>query len=104
VIANKAAPPPPVPPGWPGPRNRTLPPLPPAPPLYSYTVAYRPVAPHFADTVPHVVAVAQWDEGPRFATEIVNAEPSELQVGMRIRPVFVDFPDDDITLLHYEPA
>ena len=72
--------------------------------LYSYTVAYRPVAPHFADAVPHIVAVAQWDEGPRFATEIVNADPSELRVGMRIRPVFVDFPDEAITLLRYEPA
>jgi len=72
--------------------------------LYTYTVAHRPVAPHFANDVPQILAVAQWDEGPRFATEIVNADPSELEVGMRIRPVFVDCPDDDITLLRYEPA
>jgi len=72
--------------------------------LYSYTVAHRPVAPHFADAVPHIVAVAQWDEGPRFATEIVNADPAELRVGMRIQPVFVDVPDEGITLLRYEPA
>jgi uncharacterized OB-fold protein len=72
--------------------------------LYSYTVAHRPVAPHFADAVPHIIAVAQWDEGPRFATEIVNADPTELRVGMRIQPVFVDVPDEGITLLRYEPA
>jgi uncharacterized OB-fold protein len=72
--------------------------------LITFTVAHRPVAPHFADDVPHIIAVAQWDEGPRFATEIVNAEPSQLKVGMRIRPVFVDFPEDEITLLRYEPA
>ena len=72
--------------------------------LHTYTVAYRPVAPHFADEVPHIVAVAQWDEGPRFATEIVNAEPSELQVGMRITPIFVDVPEEGLTLLRYEPA
>jgi uncharacterized OB-fold protein len=72
--------------------------------LYTYTVAYRPVAPHFAGDVPQIIAVAQWDEGPRFATEIVNAEPSELKVGMRIRPVFVDVPEEGITLLRYEPA
>jgi uncharacterized OB-fold protein len=72
--------------------------------LYSYTVAHRPVAPHFADAVPHIIAVAQWDEGPRFATEIVNADPAELRVGMRIQPVFVDVPDEGITLLRYEPA
>lgn len=72
--------------------------------LYTYTVAHRPVAPHFASDVPQILAVAQWDEGPRFATEIVNADPSELEVGMPIRPVFVDFPDDEVTLLRYEPA
>jgi len=72
--------------------------------LYSYTVAHRPVAPHFADAVPHIIAVAQWDEGPRFATEIVNADPAELRVGMRIQPVFVDVPEEGITLLRYEPA
>jgi len=72
--------------------------------LYTYTVAYRPVAPHFAGDVPQIIAVAQWDEGPRFATEIVNAEPSELRVGMRIRPVFVDVPEEGITMLRYEPV
>ena len=73
--------------------------------LFTYTVAHRPVAPHFAnDDAPHIVAVAMWDEGPRFATEIVNADPAELRVGMRIKPVFVDVPDEGITLLRYEPA
>ena len=73
--------------------------------LFTYTVAHRPVAPHFAnDDAPHIVAVAMWDEGPRFATEIVNADPAELRVGMRIRPVFVDFPEEGVTLLRYEPA
>jgi len=72
--------------------------------LYTYTVAHRPVAPHFADSLTHIIAVAQWDEGPRFATEIINAEPAELRVGMRIQPVFVDVPEEGITLLHYEPA
>jgi uncharacterized OB-fold protein len=72
--------------------------------LYSYTVAHRPVAPHFADAVPHIIAVAQWDEGPRFATEIVNVDPADLRVGMRLQPVFVDVPDEGITLLRYEPA
>jgi len=72
--------------------------------LFTYTVAHRPVAPHFANDAPHIVAVGMWDEGPRFATEIVNVEPAELRVGMRIRPVFVDVPEHGITLLRYEPA
>lgn len=72
--------------------------------LYTFTVAYRPVAPHFAGDVPQVLAVAQWDEGPRFSTEIVNVDPADVRVGMRLRPVFSDYPEDGVTMLRYEPA
>jgi uncharacterized protein len=72
--------------------------------LYTYTVTYRAVAPHFAGDVPQLLAVVQWDEGPRFSTEIVNAEPAELAVGMRLRPAFFDYPDAGVTMLRYEPA
>jgi len=72
--------------------------------LYTFTVAYRPVAPHFAGDVPQILAVVQWDEGPRFSTEIVNADPADVRVGMRLRPVFFDYPEDGVTMLRYEPA
>jgi uncharacterized OB-fold protein len=45
--------------------------------------------------------VVQWDEGPRFATELVDVDPAELRVGMPVRPVFTDHPDDGVTLLCY---
>jgi uncharacterized protein len=72
--------------------------------LYSYTIARRPVAPHFADAVPHRLAIVEWDEGPRFSTEMVNVAPEALYVGMRVKPVFCDYPEDDVTMLRYEPA
>ncbi|OBF91802.1 acyl dehydratase [Mycobacterium sp. 852002-51163_SCH5372311] len=72
--------------------------------LYSFTVARRPVSPHFADAVPQLLAIVEWDEGPRFSTEMVNVEPADLRVGMRVRPVFVDYPEHDVTMLRYEPA
>jgi uncharacterized OB-fold protein len=72
--------------------------------LYTFTVSYRAVSPHFAEDVPQILAVVQWDEGPRFSTEIVNAEPDQLVVGMRVRPVFTDYPDAGVTMLRYEPA
>ncbi|MCZ4552832.1 acyl dehydratase [Williamsia sp. 1138] len=72
--------------------------------LYTFTVARKPVSPHFANSVPQLLAVVQWDEGPRLSTEIVNADPSELHIGMRVRPVFFDHPEDEVTLLRYEPA
>lgn len=72
--------------------------------LVSFAVAQRPVAPQFADAVPHLLAVVQWDEGPRLATELVDVDVAQLQVGMAVAPVFVDIPEADITLLHYTAA
>jgi uncharacterized OB-fold protein len=72
--------------------------------LYTFTVSYRAVSPHFADDVPQILAVVQWDEGPRFSTEIVNAEPDAIRVGIRVRPVFTDYPEAGVTMLRYEPA
>lgn len=72
--------------------------------LYTYTVARRPVGPHFADAVPQLLAIVEWDEGPRFSTELVNVEPADIVIGMRVRPVFCDYPDHGVTLLRYEPV
>ncbi|MCV7316566.1 OB-fold domain-containing protein [Mycolicibacillus parakoreensis] len=72
--------------------------------LYAFTVARRPVGPHFADAVPHLLAIVEWEEGPRFSTEMVNVAPGDLRVGMPVRPVFIDHPEGDVTMLRYEPA
>jgi uncharacterized protein len=72
--------------------------------LYTFTIADRPTAPPWADSLPQLLAVVEWDEGPRLSTEMVNVDPGDLFVGMRVKPVFCDYPDDDITLLRYEPA
>ena len=72
--------------------------------LYTYTIAHRPVHPSFADAVPQILAIVEWDEGPRVSTEIIVDDPSSLSVGMRVTPVFVDYPDDDVTMLRYAPA
>ncbi|MBU9767287.1 acyl dehydratase [Mycobacterium sp. TNTM28] len=76
--------------------------------LYSYTVARRPVGPHFADAVPQILAIVEWDEGPRFSTEMVDVAPEDLSVGMRVKPVFCDYPDAfagaGVTMLRYTRA
>jgi uncharacterized OB-fold protein len=69
--------------------------------LVSFAVAERPVSAHFADAVPQLLGVVEWDEGPRFATELVDLTPDELTVGMPVTPVFVDVPEHDVTLLKY---
>lgn len=72
--------------------------------LYTYTIARRPTAPDFAGDEPQIIAVIELDEGPRLTSTLVNAEESEISVGMRVRPVFEDVPDTETTLLRYEPA
>ena len=76
--------------------------------LYSFTVARRPVGPHFADAVPQILGIVEWDEGPRFSTELVDVAPTELCVGMRVKPVFCDYPDAfagaGVTMLRYTRA
>ena len=76
--------------------------------LYTYTVTRRPVGPHFADAVPQLLAIVEWDEGPRFSTEMVDVAAEDLAVGMRVKPVFCDYPDafagTGVTMLRYTRA
>ena len=66
-------------------------------------MAERPPSPHFANEGTLVLAIVQWDEGPKFSTELVNVDPADIRVGMRVAPVFCDYPEADITMLRYEP-
>jgi uncharacterized OB-fold protein len=72
--------------------------------LYTFTVADRPTAPQWADSLPQLLAVVEWDEGPRLSTEMTNIDPGDLVVGMRVKPVFDDDPNGGPTMLRYEPA
>ena len=72
--------------------------------VYSVTVADRPTAPPWADVTPQILAIVEWDEGPRVSTELVEVDPAEVRIGMPVRPVFCDDPESGMTLLRYRPA
>ncbi|ANH37105.1 hypothetical protein I601_0653 [Nocardioides dokdonensis FR1436] len=72
--------------------------------LYTFTVAERPTAPPWADAVPQLLAVVEWDEGPRVSTELVDVERGDIRIGMRVSPVFHDDAESQMTLLHYRPS
>ena len=72
--------------------------------LYTFTVARRPTGPPWVDATPQLPAVVQWDAGPRFSTELVDVDPGDIRIGMRVEPVFYDLPDTGMTLLKYRPA
>src|ERR1700726_3483657 len=52
--------------------------------LYTFTVADRPTAPPWADSLPQLLAIVEWDEGHGVSTEMEKVDPSELRVGMRV--------------------
>ncbi len=70
--------------------------------LYTYTVARRPTAPPWTEKLPQLLAVVEWDVGPRVSTELVDVDPDDIRIGMRVSPVFCD--EAGITLLRYRPA
>jgi uncharacterized protein len=72
--------------------------------LYTFTVADRPTAPPWADSLPQFLAIVELDEGPRLSSELVDVAPDALRVGMRVKAVFQDYPEQDITLLKFAPA
>lgn len=71
--------------------------------VYTFTIACRPTGPPWADALPQILAVVQWDVGPRVSTELVDVDPAGIHIGMRVSPVFCDVPDEGITLLRYRP-
>ena len=71
--------------------------------LYSFAVTHRATAPPWADSVPQVLAILEWTEGPRFTTCLVECDPAELRIGQVLEPVFVDVEEEEVTLLFYRP-
>ena len=57
--------------------------------IYSFTVNHRGDGP-YKDSAPFVIAYVELDEGPRMMTNIVDTDPSSVEVGQRVRVVFHD--------------
>ena len=71
--------------------------------LYSFTVARVPTLPEFTDEMPQLLAVVELTEGVHINTTMVGVEPSQLQIGQSVRPVFDERPGS-VTLLRYTPV
>ena len=63
-----------------------------------------PTGPPWAGALPQLLAVVEWDVGPKVSTELVGVAPEDIRIGMRVAPVFYDVPDTEVTLLRYRPA
>lgn len=69
--------------------------------VYSYAVVWRPQTPAFK--APYVVAIIDLDEGYQMLSNVIDCEPSTVQVGMRVQVEF-RIMSREITLPYFRPA
>jgi uncharacterized OB-fold protein len=71
--------------------------------LYTYSTVYVNDLPPFAERLPYVAAVVDLEEGPRVMTNIIDCDPSALEIGMPVQVAFVEL-TDEITAPVFRPA
>lgn len=72
--------------------------------LYTYTLTRISTLPDFADEMPQKMAVVELDEGVRINTTLIGVEECEIEVGMRVKPVFDTVKSDGTALLRFTAA
>lgn len=69
--------------------------------VYSYTLTHVPT-PGFQDRVPYLVGLVELDEKVRIIGNIVNVDPADVKIGMRVQVTFEKL-SDDIDYFAFEP-
>ncbi|MEE2720243.1 MAG: OB-fold domain-containing protein [Pseudomonadota bacterium] len=69
--------------------------------LYSFTITHVPV-PGFESKAPYVIGMIELDEGVRIIGNMVNVQPEEIEIGMRVKVAWEKI-NDDITYFAFEP-
>ena len=57
----------------------------------------------FAQDVPYILALVELDEGVKMFTNIVECEPSNVQIGMSVEVTFVQA-NNQISVPYFKPA
>ncbi len=70
--------------------------------IYTYSVVRQGRGP-YGEATPYVVAYVELVEGPRIVTNIVDAEPEELEIGQAVTVVF-DTTEGDPKLPRFTPS
>ena len=71
--------------------------------IVSYVIMYQVYFLGFADEVPYLIAQIELHEGAMILSNIVNAPHGEIRIGMPVKVVFEEGPDDWI-IPQFEPA
>lgn len=68
--------------------------------VHTFSVVH--ISPYADVATPFVVALVQLDDGPRVTTNIVDADPTSVTIGMRVELTFAEL--DDHRLPVFRPA
>jgi uncharacterized OB-fold protein len=60
--------------------------------VYSYIVVHHPAVPAFAHLVPYVIALVEFDEGPRLPGILLGERGPGVAIGQRVRAGLTAFP------------
>ena len=71
--------------------------------LYSFTIIRQVAHMSFAPDVPYVYAIIDLDDGARMISNIVNIDPMEIEIGMRVQVTFDDV-TPEISIPKFEPV
>ncbi len=61
--------------------------------VFSFVVHHAPKVP--GRTLPFVIALVELDEGVRMLGELRGVDPASVEIGMRVRATYLDFPESD---------
>ena len=70
--------------------------------VYSFTIIHQVAHLGFESEVPYVYAIIDLDDGARMISNVVNIEPSTVEVGMRVQVTFDDV-TPEISIPKFEP-
>jgi hypothetical protein len=71
--------------------------------VYSYTIIHQVSHESFAQDVPYVYAIIELLEGIRMISNIINIDPHQVKIGMKVKTVFEDV-TGEITIPRFEPV
>jgi uncharacterized OB-fold protein len=71
--------------------------------VYAHTISYQPASPEFAADVPYVLAIIELDDGWRMNSNVINIDPQDVEIGMRVEVVWDDV-TPEFTLPKFQPA
>ena len=71
--------------------------------VYSFTIIHQVAHQGFEPEVPYVYAIIDLDDGARMISNVVNIDPSAVEVGMRVQVTFDDV-TPEISIPKFEPT